>query len=129
MNRFGGPTITNPNRLSMDTIKEILESKSMNPTIARLIFMETRKGPNVERKVFPCYPVKLSEDEKVLTVSVAQCTTNQYLFGVARLPVEDLGVVFRFWDMPPSDELLDIDPLKPAEPKPAEESKPEENPQ
>ena len=112
---YGGPTIANPDRMDLEAVKAIIGAKDKNPTIDKLIFMETRKTKKVDRKVFPCYPVHWDEEEKILTVAIAQCSESRYFFGYVRLPEDQIGEICRFWNMPPNDDLMNLDPLKPSE--------------
>ena len=122
MESCGGPIIMNPELLDIEQIKSMILGKDNNPTVARLIFIETRPTPKNKRKVFPCYPVFVDNAETgKLTISIAQCSMNRYFFGYAKIPVEDIGVKCRFWSLPPTDALMDLNPLEPA----VEEEQPE----
>lgn len=116
MKRFGGVTIAYPDRLDVEAVKKLLADEGTNPTIQKLIFVETRKGPKVGRKLFPCYPMSLNEESGSLYVTVVQCgLAERYMTAVVRLPIEDMNVVYRLWALPPDEEMLDADPLKPME--------------
>ena len=114
MNSFGGPTITNANLMTLDEIRALMQDTN-NPTVERLIFVETRKSRNVERKVFPCYPLWYDEANKVLTIAAVQCMKNNYFFTYVKISDEMVGKICRFWSMPPSETLMDMNPLEPVD--------------
>ena len=128
MNTFGGPTITNSNLMSVDQITDIINTNPANPVISRMIFIETRKSKNCARKVFPCYPIARGDDDgkaedSILIAVVQAAGGTKFFVGYINMPVKDIGVTCRFWDMPPTDILMDQDPLPPAPdiPEPDEE--------
>ena len=122
MMRFGKFYVTTATQLTKEDVRAIIDMDSSNPTIEKLIFIETRKSRNVGRKVFPCYPLGIAsvKDVEFITVAVAQIFANQHSFAIARMPFTDMGSTYRFWDYPPIEDLMDADPLPEA---PAEEPK------
>lgn len=95
-------------------LKEIIEETFSNPTIERMMFIETKGKNGEEGKLFPCYLEEYvgTEEGEILSF---QCSILQYsmgLFGLVRvnLPVGDLNVAKRLWDKPPKKSVRDETP-------------------
>ena len=104
--------------MTLQEVRDVLNFPSLNPTVNEMIFVETRKTANNDRKVFPCYPIKYDSVQCTLRIAAVQCKSNHYFFVHVDMPQEDIGVKCRFWSAPPTEEALDNDPLPEA---PAEE--------
>ena len=96
-------------------LKELVEEQMTNPTVERLMFIETKKGG----KIFPCWiEAWRYEDMKpverytgvVFLVSIAQSTSGQ--FGMVRVQIREseLGTDKRIWDKPPKKGLREETP-------------------
>lgn len=97
--------------LNKITDEEIV--KGMNPCMDRLVFMETRATEKTPRKLFPAYPLYMMEGKegKVLVMVVVQYMNKMYNTCAIAQPVGDIGVKFRFWNLPPTEEAMDALPM------------------
>lgn len=99
--------------LSLEEIQDTIDAEVSNPCIERLIYVETRATDKRERKIFPVYPFDLMEgaDGKVLVLFVVQYIMKQYTTACITIPVSDIGVKCRFWNLPPTEDILDKMPM------------------
>ena len=100
-------------------LKEIIEEEYSNPTVERMMFIETRERENIPGKVFPCYleawayDEESKEEEKKLMfqLCIMQCTGGS--FGLIRAVIheKELGINKRIWDKPPTKGLREHFPF------------------
>lgn len=105
--------------IEAEELKEIIEEEYSNPTVERLMFIETKAKDNMPGKVFPCYMEAWGEEENAevkvdpglrFQMSIAQCVNGE--FGLIRVVVlaNELGVNKRIWDKPPTKGRRDDTP-------------------
>ena len=113
MKRFASDEarVISPEELQKITDEEI--TGGMNPCMDRLIFIETRATERTPRKLFPAYPLYMMEgkDGKVLVMVLVQYMNKMYSTCAIAQPVSDIGVKFRFWTLPPTEEAMDAVPM------------------
>ena len=94
-----------------EELKEIIEEEYSNPTIERLMFIETKGKDGAAGKVFPCYLEAWGQEESAPVMTDPglrfQLSIMQYAmgeFGLIRVVVmaNELGVTKRIWDKPPT---------------------------
>lgn len=97
--------------IEAEELKEIIEEESGNPTVDRLMFIETKAKNDIPSKVFPCYLEAWGQEEnaemKVDPGLRFQCCIMQSMggeFGMVRVMIlaNELGVTKRIWDKPPT---------------------------
>lgn len=102
--------------LSVEEIKELMDEEYTNPTVDRLMFVETRGKDGQEGKLFPIYfeawgyldwdtaNVKANPD-MLFKACIVQSTGGE--FGMVRVSIKmnDIGVTKRIWDKPPTSGL------------------------
>lgn len=110
MERFGQEQA---HTLDFDDLQKMIDTESMNPCIERLIYVETRKTDRKERSIYPGYPAQIKEKDgkRSLIFFVNQCMAGQYNTACVSVPEEDIGIKLRFWNLPPSEEVLNKKPL------------------
>lgn len=105
--------------LGVSDLLKMMEDEYRNPTIQRMVFVETKGKTAGEGKVFPCYLEgwKQNEDAKVranpptwFQACIAQCSGSQ--FGMVRVVIcsDEFGLGKRVWDLPPTEELRNQTP-------------------
>lgn len=102
--------------ISLEEIRKIAEEeieKGSNPCLRKMMFIETRATEKNLRKIFPAYPytVMPGKDCDVLVLFVVQYIMKSYNTACITIPVTDIGVTCRFWNLPPTDEVMDKMPL------------------
>lgn len=102
--------------LSIDEIMEQLDTESKNPTVERLIFMESRKDG--VSNLFPCWieACGIIPDTKELTgliLCIGQYHDGSFELLRIRMKniIRDYNVKFRFWDQPPTEGLREDHPF------------------
>lgn len=103
--------MNNAHLMTLQEVRDVMNFPKLNPTVSSMIFVETRKTAKSERKLFPCYPIRYDEESNKLIIAVAQCSADRYFFGYVDMPREDIGVKCRFWSAPPTEEMMNEDPL------------------
>ena len=100
-------------------LKSIIEEEYTNPTVERLMFLETKDKENKPGKVFPCYLEAWAYEEEPKVPAVPnlefQCCITQSSggqFGLVRVVLheKDLGVNMRVWNKPPKKAVRDETP-------------------
>ena len=95
------------------------ETALNNPTVERLIFVETRGKDGAEGKLFPCYVDSYGYDDlkpgngiKSIRFRCALTQYNGQEFGMVYVGIREreLGVSKRFWDKPPKKSVRDETP-------------------
>lgn len=117
----------NAKLLEAEELKTIINDPCMNPTVERLMFIETKpKAEGEVSKIFPCYllawgvghPPEGVDDAHQLQVPqlqflacIVQSMNGQFalLNGITIL-AEDLNVTKRIWDRPPTKGLREDTP-------------------
>ena len=102
--------------IGVEELKKITDEeivKGMNPCMDRLMFLETRATKKTPRKLFPAYPLYMMEGKegKVLVIALVQYMNKMYSTCAIAQPVSDIGVKFRFWNLPPTEEAMDALPM------------------
>ena len=94
-------------QLTAEEVKAIAEADANNPTITKLIFVET--APTEKRGIglFPCYPAFWDEKHAVLSFFALQCSGGRYFTAEVHIKEEDIGKRMWFWTMPPEDALAE----------------------
>ena len=103
--------MNNAHLMTLQEVRDVLNFPCLNPIVNRMIFVETRKTAKNDRKVFPCYPIRYDSEQCKLIFAVVQCSSDRYFFGYIDMPQEDIGVKCRFWSAPPTEEMMNEDPL------------------
>lgn len=100
--------------MSVEELLGMVESDVTNPTVNRLIFLETRATENRNRGIFPCWPAQVrtnKDGKRSVILFVVQCLKGSYGIICIEEPEDALDVKIRFWNLPPSDEMLDSMPM------------------
>lgn len=100
-----------------EEIKEIVKEEFSNPTIDRLMFLETLGREGKEGQLFPCYIESYSEEkgedgETKLSLQcvIIQSTGQEFGMVRVRIPQDDINIRKRFWDRPPKKAVRDETP-------------------
>ena len=98
----------NAHLMDPEELKELIDEEYTNPTLERLVFIETVGKDGEVGKIFPSYfEAYKTEDDGSLTflVSITQSTGGE--FGLLRVWMfsKDFGVSKRVWDKPPTKGL------------------------
>lgn len=103
----------------LDELKGIVNETFSNPTVDRLMFLETKPKADREGQLFPCY-IKAFEEVKGKTNVEAdhtnficvliQSTRGEYGLVEVRILDTDVNVKLRFWDKPPKKAVRDETP-------------------
>lgn len=105
----GAKMLNNPQEL-----KDIIEETFSNPTIERMMFIETKGKNGEEGKLFPCYLEEYgaTEEGEILSFQCSILQSSEGLFGLVRvnLMVSDFNVTKRLWDKPPKKSVRDETP-------------------
>lgn len=97
--------------IDAEELKEIIDEEYTNPTIERMMFVETKSKGEVPGKVFPCYLEAWGEDmdgvmkiDPGLRFQACIMQSKGGEFGLVRVIIyaKDLGVDKRIWDKPPT---------------------------
>lgn len=100
--------------LTMDDLLEMVEKEPGNVTMNRLIFIETRATDKMPRSLFPCWPAQVREDKdgnRSVILFVTQCLKGSYGIICIDEAEKDFGVKCRFWNLPPTEDLLNSMPM------------------
>ena len=103
----------------IDELKAIVKETYNNPTIDRLMFLETKSKPDREGQLFPCY-IKAFEEVKGKTdveadhtnfiCRIIQSIEGEFSLFEVRVPDTDVNIKLRFWDKPPKKAVRDETP-------------------
>lgn len=103
----------------IDELKDIVKETYNNPTIDRLMFLETKPKADREGQLFPCY-IKTFEEVKGKTdveadhtnfiCRIIQSKKGEFSLFEVRIPDTDLNVKLRLWDKPPKKAVRDETP-------------------
>lgn len=97
--------------IGVEELKEILEEEYENPTVERLMFIETKGKEDKPGKIFPCFVEAWGEEENAevktdpgLRFQLCIIQSSGGEFGMVRVIVmaNDIGVTKRIWDKPPA---------------------------
>ena len=100
-------------------LKEGLEEESGNPTIDRLMFIETKEKDGYPGKVFPCFVEAWGEEENAevktdpglrFQMCILQSTGGAFQMVRVVIMANELGVSKRIWDKPPTKGQRDFVP-------------------
>lgn len=105
--------------IEADELKEIIEEECTNPTMERLMFIETKGKEDIPGKVFPCFVEAWGQEENAemkvdpglrFQMCIIQSTGGN--FGMVRVVVlaNELGASKRIWDKPPTKGLREYIP-------------------
>ena len=94
-------------QLTAEEVKAIAEADVNNPTITKLIFVETAPTEKMGIGIFPCYPAFWDEKHAVLSFFALQCSGGRYFTAEVHIKEEDIGKRMWFWTMPPEDALAE----------------------
>lgn len=105
--------------LSAEELKELIDEEYTNPTVERMMFIETKDKGEIPGKVFPCYLEAWGEDEKAkvgidpglrFQICIMQSMGGE--FGLLRVVIyaKELGTNKRIWDKPPTKHRRDDTP-------------------
>lgn len=101
--------------LELDDILTMLEAEAKNICLDRMVFLQARDMKNKESRIYPCYPVDMktneSGDKRELYMFVVQNVAGRYNTAYLCVPEKDIGVTCRFWNLPPSQDVIDKNPL------------------
>lgn len=88
-------------------IKEICNEEYTNPTVERLMFIETKANEKMEGKVFPCYVESWAEakGELLFKCMITQSMNGEFSGVLVIIRASDLGVTKRIWDKPPTKAI------------------------
>lgn len=98
---------------NFDEIKQIVDEQYANPTVDRLMFIETLPKEDQEGKLFPCYIESWSEDEEghlSLQCCIIQCKESEFGMVRVNIPEDEINTKKRFWDKPPKKAVRDETP-------------------
>ena len=103
----------------LEELKEFVKEQFNNPTVDRLMFIETKPKEDREGQLFPCY-IKAVEvtpgkneaeaDKTKFICVIVQSTEGEYGLVEVRIPEEDVNTKSRFWDKPPKKAVRDETP-------------------
>ena len=97
--------------IEAEELKEMIEEELTNPTIERLMFIETKEKGDIPGKVFPCYLVAWGQEENAevksdpglrFRVDILQCVGGEFSIVQVIVMANELGVNKRIWDKPPT---------------------------
>lgn len=99
-------SFNNAETMTAEQLVEEINDTCSNPTVQRLMFIETKGDPmkpDKPAKIFPCYVVAYTEDPELMF----KLCLNQYAGGEFQMvevivPAKHLGVNKRIWDRPPT---------------------------
>ena len=101
----------NARTIDAEELKEIIDEELSNPTIERLMFIETKAKNDIPGKVFPCYLVAWGEEENAemkvdpglrFRIDILQCSGGEFSIVQVVVMANELGVTKRIWDKPPT---------------------------
>ncbi len=106
-------------QIDVQEMKDAIEETMANPTIERLMFIETRDKEGVPGKVFPFYLVAWSlekgktnveADHYLFKADILQSIGGAFQMVEVIINSRDFGVNKRIWDKPPTKGLRDETP-------------------
>ena len=86
--------------LELDDILTMLEAEAKNICLDRLVFLQARDMKTNE-----------SGDKRELYMFVVQNVAGKYNTAYLCVPEKAIGVTCRFWNLPPSQDVIDKNPL------------------
>lgn len=101
----------------LNEMLKTLEISDKGVLINELRFIETRATSKFPRKIFPCYiPEWFWEDENQeqlhsITLNILQIVEGELQILKANVEMKELGRTKRLWTEPPTEELMDQNPL------------------
>lgn len=100
-------------------LKEMLDEEYSNPTVERLMFIETRGRDEFPGKLFPCFVEAWGEEENAemkvdpglrFQMCIMQSTGGEFALIRVVVLAKELGVNKRIWDKPPTKGLREYIP-------------------
>lgn len=100
-------------------LKEIIDEEYSNPTIERLMFIETKEKEGFPGKVFPCWLEAWGEEENAAVkadpglrfqLCIMQCMNGEFTAVRVVVMANELGANKRIWDKVPSKHLRNDTP-------------------
>lgn len=102
--------------VSLDDIQKMTDSESRNICLDRMIFLVARNMKTKECNIYPCYPAMIASEEesgkRSIYIFLVQNVAGRYNTAYLNIPEGDIGTTCQFWNLPPSQELMDKNPLK-----------------
>ena len=100
--------------MTAEALVEEFDRECKNPTVERLMFIETKGNPmkpDKPSKIFPCYVAAYTEEpERMFKVYLIQYVQGEFQMVEVVIPAKDLGVTKRIWDRPPVKMQRDATP-------------------
>ena len=96
-----------------EELKEIIMEEGLsNPTIERMVFLETKDKGEIPGKVFPCYLEAWGEDNPGIRFLCCIMQTREGEFKLLKVAIHssELGISKRIWDKPPTKHRRDDTP-------------------
>ena len=97
--------------VTAEELLEIIGEEYTNPTIERLMFLETKAKEERPGKVFPCYVegyfLEGGNEEIGFVCCLVQKNGDGFGMIEVRIRAAELGVNKRFWDKPPKKAVRD----------------------
>ena len=110
----------NAHLIDAEELKEIIDDEYTNPTLERLMFIETNGNEIVKGKVFPCFVEAYGtkdgpNGDPMLSFQMCIMQSAGGEFSLVRVVVTamELGVSKRIWDKPPTKGLSQETPWIP----------------
>lgn len=105
--------------LTSTELKEMIEEECNNPTIERLMFIETRAKGDQPGKIFPCYifawamePVEPGPAEALMfKADIVQMMGGDFGMLEVVLHEKEFGTKYRIWDKPPKKNVREETPF------------------
>ena len=93
-------------------IKEMVEEEYSNPTVQRMVFLETKDKEDRPGKIFPCYVEAYGKEEDKLAFQCCIVQGTGTGFGMVRVVIheDELGFRKRIWDKPPKKAVREEEP-------------------
>lgn len=107
-------SLNNAEMISPEELVGLLKEECKNPTMERLMFIETKGDPirpDKPGKIFPCYVAAYTEEpELMFKVYLNQYANGEFQMVMVILPAKDMGVNKRLWDRPPTSMVREFTP-------------------
>ena len=107
--------------MTTDELLKKLEEECTNPTIQRLMFIETKAHGDIPGKVFPCYleawrmpeegAAAQANPEIEFGVCIVQSVHSEFGMVRVRIRASELGADKRIWNLPPGEALRNRTPF------------------
>lgn len=104
----------NAHVIEAEELKELIEEDYSNPTIDRMMFIETKQTEKMPGKVFPCFVVAYGQEENAemkvdpglrFRMYIAQSANGEFGLVEVIIMANELGITKRIWDKPPTKGL------------------------